>query len=185
MASAKLAEFRGHWISIFACENSWGSDVRLRDLAHAGCTPHVRRRTRGAGSKILAAPCSEVLHWPVVRGSRRRIRQRRRIPFPLELASSRLTSGSASALERAMDPMMVETRIAAPQRRSVVAVVRAALLIFRRRSTQTCLITVVEVMSADGQFLKDLASCVLFCRKAISGLDSVATTCSKWRVGRR
>ena len=86
-----------------------------------------------------------------------------------------------------MDPMMIETRIAAPQRRSVVAVVRAALLFFRRRSTQTCLITVlvVEVMSADGQFLKDLASCVLFCRKAISGLDSVATTCSKWRVGRR
>ena len=46
---------------------------------------------------------------------------------------------------RAMDPMMVETRIAAPQRRSVVAVVRAPLLFFfRRRSAHRP--TVVEVM---------------------------------------
>lgn len=163
MASAKLAEFRGHWISIFACENSWGSDVRLRDLAHAGCTPHVRRRTRGAGSKILAGPCSEVLHWAVVRGSRRWIRQRRRIPFLLELASSRLTCGSASALERAMDPMMVETRIAAPQRRSVVAVVRAPLLFFpQTQCTSAHCRLLVEVMFVDGHFQKVLASCVYF-----------------------
>ena len=59
-----------------------------------------------------------------------------------------------------MDPMMVETRIAAPQRRSVAAVVRAPLLFFRRRSAH--LPTVVEVMFAGGHFAKVLASCV-FC----------------------
>ena len=73
-------------------------------------------------SKILAVQCSEVLHLPVVRESSRRVRKCRRNKTQFGFASSRVTSGFALALVRAMDPMM-----AVPKRRSALAMVRALL----------------------------------------------------------
>ena len=77
----------------------------------------------GVASKILAlelwAQVSEVFQLSVVGGDIGQVRKCMRSIAHIDIASSRLTCGFASAFERAMEAM--------PKRRSALAMVRALL----------------------------------------------------------